>query len=185
MTVRIGFLIIALAAGLLAIALPLLLKWLERRTGFAYRRSELSTIVASDTGVVPPFLLRDPALGIRGKPDYVLELGVGRQRRLVPVEVKPTRRSTRLYHTDRVQLGAYLIGLRGSVGDRAASFGYVRYSSDTFQVALTSELENEVRRIVEAIRRGRESATMRRNHASAARCIACGIRSNCNESLAR
>ena len=180
-SVRVVLVAVAVLAGLLAVAILVFAARARRRTGFMTARPGEGVIVASDTGLLAPMLLRDHVLGIRGVPDYILE---DKDRRLLPVEVKPTRRSTRLYDSDRVQLGAYLMALRSMAGERAASFGYVRYASGTFQVDLTSDLEREVRRIVDAIRSGRHLALMRRDHSSAARCAACAVRVHCNQSLA-
>lgn len=179
-SVRLVLALVAVLAALLAVAIVVFAARARRRTGFEFAGPGEGGIVASDTGVCAPILLRDPVLGIRGKPDYILE---DRERRLLPVEVKPTRRSARLYDSDRVQLGAYLIALRGAVGNRAAPFGFVRYASRTFDVALTSKLERAVRGIVEAIRVGRRMPSITRNHNSAARCAQCAVRAHCDESL--
>ena len=180
-SVRLVLALVAVLAALLAIAVAVFAARARRRTGFVVARPGEGGIVASDTGVLAPILLRDPVLGIRGKPDYLLEES---DRRLVPLEVKPTRRSRRLHESDRVQLGAYLVALRGAVGNRAAPVGYVRYASQTFRVVLTRKLEREVRRIVEAIRSGRRLPAIHRSHSSAARCAACAVRVHCEESLA-
>lgn len=179
-SVRIVLALVGILAVLASVAILVFAARARRRTGFVAVSSGTGVIIASDTGVLTPMLLRDPVLGIRGKPDYILE---DRDRRLLPIEVKPTRRSTRLYDSDRVQVGAYLIALRSTVGNRAAPFGYVRYASRSFQVALTSELEDEVRRIVEAIRAGRRHVPISRDHNIAAKCKACPVRAHCDESL--
>src|SRR5205085_10635470 len=98
-------------------------------------------VVAADTSVRPPVLLRDPTLGIVGVPDYVTELDLDGERMLAPVEIKPKRRSSKLYESDRLQLGVYLLGLRAVAGERAAPVGYVRYQSANFAVRLTRDLE--------------------------------------------
>lgn len=179
-SVRILLALVAILATLLAVAILVFAARVRRRAGFVVAGPEEGGIIASDTGVLAPMLLRDPILGIRGVPDYILEDG---DRRLLPVEVKPGRRSTRLYDSDRVQLAAYLIALRSEVGNRAAPFGFVRYASRTFDVFLTSELEQEVRRIVYAIRLGRRLPKIARNHSMAARCAQCAVRVHCDESL--
>lgn len=179
-SIRLVLALVAVLAALLAIAVVVFAARARRRTGFVVAGPGEGAIVASDTGAVAPILFRDPVLGIRGKPDYILEESDGR---LLPVEVKPTRRSARLYESDRIQLAAYLIALRSNVGSRAAPFGYVRYASRTFEVALTSELEREVRAIVDAIRMGRRLPMLRRDHRSSARCAACAVRVHCDESL--
>jgi len=60
-------------------------------------------------------LVREPTLGLRGRPDYVVEYGAPNERRLYPLEVKPTRRSQRVYEIDEMQVGAYPVALRGTL----------------------------------------------------------------------
>ena len=174
-----------LLAGIAALgALALLILWRYRRgTRFRTPAGDAITIVASDTGVVPAMVLRDPSLGLRGKPDYVLEQNVDDRRALVPLELKPTRRARRVYESDAVQVGAYVLLLRAVYGDRAARFGYLRYSTGTFRVELTPELDHSVRGIVAAIRAAREAAVVHRSHAVPARCANCAMRPHCDESL--
>lgn len=185
MSIRIVLALVSVLAALLALAIVLVAARARRRTRFTMLRSGEGKVVASDTGVLAPVLLRDSVLGIRGVPDYIVEMVLDGHRRLVPVEVKPTRRSKRLYDSDRVQVGAYLLGLRATVGDRAAHVGYVRYSSESFPVVLTPELEADVRQIVAAIRLSRDSLSIHRSHGSRARCRGCAVRMHCDESLVR
>lgn len=178
-------LLLAIAAVIAAFAgLGLLILWRRRRsTGFRAGFGEATAIVASDTGVASAIVLRDPRLGLRGKPDYLLEQVVGNRRALVPLELKPTRRERRLYESDEVQVGAYLMLLRAVYPDRAAQAGYVRYSTGTFRVELTSELERRVRAIVARIRAGREASAVHRSHTIPARCANCAMRPHCDETL--
>ena len=166
-------------------AVALLILWRHgRTTGFRTALGGGGTaIVASDTGVVPAIVLRDPGLGLRGKPDYVLEQEFENRRALVPLELKPARRGRRVYESDAVQVGAYVLLLRAVYGERAAPFGYVRYSTGTFRIELTSELERRVRGIVAAIRGSRQAAVIHRSHAVPARCANCAMRPHCDESL--
>ena len=180
---RLLILLLASAAALVAVAIPVVLAAIRRRTGFAFGGSARTVVIASDVGTERSVLLRDPALGIRGKPDYLLESEVGGRKFLVPLEVKPTRRSRRLYDSDRVQIGAYLLALRGTFPDRASEAGYVRYADQTFGVRLTPELEREVERIAAAVRRGRLAHVLHRSHDIPARCRACPVRLQCDEAL--
>jgi CRISPR/Cas system-associated exonuclease Cas4 (RecB family) len=143
----------------------------------------LTRVVASDTGLLPPALLVDPVLGLRGKPDYFLEERTDAGRRLTPLEVKPTRRSSHLYESDALQLGAYLVASRAMFGHNASAAGYVHYANHSFRVELTRELEGSVRRAVEAIRDGRGARVARRSHAVPGRCRACAMRPHCDEKL--
>ena len=162
----------------------LLILWRHRRvTGFVTGPGDGTRIVASDTGVVPAIVLRDPGLGLRGKPDYVVEQTIDGRRVLVALELKPTRRARRVYESDAVQVGAYMLLLRAMYGERAAGFGYVRYSTGTIRIELTSELERRVRGIVSAIRDARQASVVHRSHAVPARCGNCAMRPHCHESL--
>ena len=177
--------VIAVVAVVAVALLQIMAASLQRRTGFSAADNPGSGIAASDTGAAPAILLRDPSLGLRGKPDYLLRSRIDGHERLVPVEVKPTRRSRRLYDSDRVQLGAYLLALRSTAGEEAAAFGVVRYATESFHVELTAALEADVRSIVLAIRAGRALSRVHRSHDSVARCRSCAVRHACDESLAR
>jgi CRISPR-associated exonuclease Cas4 len=173
-------------AGVIAAlgGLGFLILWRHgRATGFRTPLGGGTAIVASDTGVVPALVLRDPSMGLRGKPDYVLEQEVEDRRALVPLELKPARRGGRVYESDAVQVGAYVLLLRAVYGDRAARFGYVRYSAGTFRIELTADLERRVRGIVAAIRSARQAAVIHRSHAVPAKCANCAMRPHCDESL--
>jgi CRISPR/Cas system-associated exonuclease Cas4 (RecB family) len=166
-----------------AISISFVLARLRRRTGFAFTATGRSAVIASDVGTERSIILRDPIHGIRGKPDYLIESEVGGRRVLVPLEVKPTRRSRTLYDSDRVQIGAYLMALRGTFPDRASDVGYVRYADHTFVVRLTPELAQEVERIAAAVRRGRRAVVLRRSHNISGRCRACPMRYECADAL--
>ena len=180
---RLLIILLAIAAALVAVSIPVVVAMLRRRTGFAFSANAQSAVIASDVGAQLSILLRDPILGICGKPDYLIESNVGGRRLLVPLEVKPTRRSRRLYDSDRVQVGAYLLALRGTFPDRASALGYVRYAEQTFAVRLTPELEREIVRITAAVRQGRRAHVLHRSHNISARCRACPMRQHCDEAL--
>jgi CRISPR/Cas system-associated exonuclease Cas4 (RecB family) len=182
MTVRVALILIAVLAAACAIAMPLVLRRARTLTGFDSGRG--LRILASDVGVGSAMTIRDPRHGLVGRPDYVLESEEADGRRLVPLELKPRRRSSRLYDSDRLQLGVYLVALRGAFGARAAGFGYVRYTDRQFRVELTPSLEKEVLAVADRIRAARTSPVVHRSHASAARCRACSVRDHCDESLA-
>lgn len=180
---RLLIVLLGVAAALAAVTIPVVLAMLRRRTGFSFAANAQSVVIASDVGAQRSILLRDPVLGICGKPDYLLESEVGGRRLLVPLEVKPTRHSRRLYDSDRVQIGAYLLALRGTFPDRASDVGYVRYAEQTFSVRLTRELEREVERTAAAVREGRHARVLHRSHSIRARCRACPVRQVCDEAL--
>ena len=114
------YVVVGLAAGALlgALAVYLALRWYRERTGFA--AGGTGRVVASDTGVEASILLRDPQLGLRGRPDYLLEFEVAGHPLFVPLELKPGRRTRRVYESDALQVAAYLIALRATAKDAAA-----------------------------------------------------------------
>lgn len=157
--------------------------WLRRRADEVLPGLSDARIVASDTGVVPPQVLRDSRLGLYGKPDYLLAQGTGDERRLIPMELKPRRKATRLYESDEIQLGVYLLTTRATYGQQAAGFGFVRYAATTFRVELTAALERRIVEVATAIRVGRHAPVVHRSHEVPARCAGCAMRQNCSESL--
>jgi hypothetical protein len=165
-----------------AIALVIALRTARATDGAAAIRPGLR-VIASDTGAAPSMLVTDPALGLRGRPDYLLEEIVGHSRVVVPLEVKPTHQSERLYESDEIQLAAYLIASRATFGSNAADFGYVQYASKSFRVRLTDRMERRVRDIISGIRDGRQQQRLHRSHGIPARCRRCAMRARCDEAL--
>lgn len=183
-TLRLALFAGAALAGMLGIIGFAAIRRYERATGFSPGdNARCATVVGSDTGVARVMSVREPTLGLRGRPDYVFAEGAPNELRLTPIEVKPTRRSRRLYESDELQLGAYLVALRGTAGPHAASAGYVRYASNTFRVDLTPDLERRVRETVASVRRGRLAGVVHRSHSVPARCSACPVRQHCDERL--
>ena len=181
---RLGLLLAGFIAAALGVVGLTLVRRAERQTGFSLTSTATSVnVIGSDTGAAPGMLVREPTLGLRGRPDYVLEYGAPNERRLYPLEVKPTRRSQRVYESDELQVGAYLIALRGAVGARAGSTGYVRYAAGTFRIDLSPDLERRVRDTVALIRRGRRALVVHRSHSIRARCAGCPVRDHCDERL--
>lgn len=174
----------AVAALFMAAGVSLVIARRGKRTAIDVGASNRLTVLDTDTGGAGLVTLRDAVLGLRGKPDYILEsVTEGRRRLLVPLEVKPTRRSSRLYETDRIQIGGYLLALRATFPQNASRLGYVRYAERTFDVVLTPDLETEIERLVRLIRRGRFAAELHRSHSIPARCRACPMRASCGEAL--
>ena len=179
------FVLVVVTLGVVSVCVVILTLLGRRRRRLIPAFPELGSVqvIASDTGAIPSRLLSDARLGLYGKPDYLVTEGTGSHQLVVPIELKPGRRATRLYESDEVQLGVYLMLTRAVFGDRAADFGFVRYASDTFRVELTTRLERRIAEVAAAIRAGRQASTVHRSHDVRARCAGCAMRPNCDESL--
>lgn len=140
-------------------------------------------VIASDTGQHRVKLIEDPKHKIRGKPDYIQIERVGLRKKIVPVELKPSRKSETLYEGDAMQVIAYLILLKKQYGRRVANFGRVKYANKTFVVEYTPEAVRRCLEIVERIREARRLPCVERNHNSPRRCLACSVREACNQRL--
>lgn len=138
-------------------------------------------VVSSDVGPEPSQTLVEPVLRLRGRPDYLVREAAG----MVPIEIKPTRRATSLYESDRTQLGTYLLLVRATYPDVFAGYGRVRYAEAAFEVPLTTDLAARVIAIANAIRRAREVPPpgVHRSHDIPAKCRACAVRTVCGEAL--
>lgn len=156
---------------------------IARRTGL----SSVTQVVASDmdgaaerdsTGV-----LFEPRYKMYGRPDYVLRVRTWRGRRVVPVEVKPTRRARHPYDSDVMELVTYLLLVRATYPTQCAGYGLLRYADTTFRVRLTPELEQRCIGYARLVLQARDETTVHRNHRVAARCGGCGVRTACDEAL--
>ena len=157
--------------------------WLQRRSGLPRAR-----VVATDTGAGRP--LTEPLFsrqyGLAGRPDYVIE----ERGRIIPVEVKPSRRSPQPQPSDVLQLLAYCLLVEETW--QRPPYGLLRYATGTFRIdytpaarALLLDRIAEVR----TARTGRDPAArsaqgLPRSHDDPARCAACGFRAQCDQSLA-
>jgi len=88
---RLVLLLAADVAAVLGVVGLVLVRRAEQRTGLSLTSTATSVnVIGSDTGAAPGMLVREPTLGLRGRPDYVVEYGAPNERRLYPLEVKPT-----------------------------------------------------------------------------------------------
>lgn len=125
----------------------------------------------------PP--LYSPRYRLTGRPDYLIRRG----KVIFPVEVK-TASAPRYPHRSHVmQLMAYCLLVEEAFGLRPP-YGWIRYRDRTFQVEYTPELQEELLRVLAAMRRDLERGEAHRQHNAPARCRACGFRTICEESLA-
>jgi CRISPR-associated exonuclease Cas4 len=114
-----------------------------------------------------------------GKPDYVIRRG----RQVIPIEVKSSsapgdgpRRSHLL------QLAAYCLLIQEHYHQRPKT-GIVKYADRSFEVDYTPELESHLLDVLDAMRNDLANGLAHRSHAEPARCLRCGVRSACSESL--
>jgi len=122
--------------------------------------------------------LYDSALGLTGKPDYLIK----KKDVLIPVEVKSTWAPSHPYDSHILQLAAYCL-LTASTSDKRPPYGLLRYRNRTFKIAYTEELEEEVINLVHEIRSAKNLAVLDRSHTQANRCARCGYRSICIQRL--
>lgn len=137
-------------------------------------------IIYTDTGSWGPVEkpLYDPALGLTGKPDYLVD----QEGDLIPVEVKSTRASAAAYDTHIFQLAAYCLLVESAYGKRPP-FGILKYANRSFAIDYTPELENSLLDLIEEMREQERRRTVSRSHDQPQRCTPCGYRSVCDQRL--
>ena len=120
--------------------------------------------------------LYDGALGLTGKPDYLVE----KNGRYIPVEVKSGRAPQVPYDAHIYQLASYCLLVEKSMGSRPP-YGIIHYEDRDFAVDYTHELENAVLDILADMRRDERRIEVARSHENAARCVKCGFRNVCEQ----
>jgi CRISPR-associated exonuclease Cas4 len=161
--------LLLLAATVAAVASALL----YRRFGLGGR------VRASDAGVARQArILRSARLGLAGKPDYLVE----EEGRVVPVELKPSRRSATPWLRDVVQLAAYC-ALLEEIEPRFAGYGYLRYADRTFRIDFTESLRAELLRTLADLREDLLAAEVAPNHSDPRRCARCSLVVRCGQAV--
>ncbi|HEY3313288.1 MAG TPA: Dna2/Cas4 domain-containing protein [Anaerolineales bacterium] len=127
--------------------------------------------------------LYDGALGLTGKPDYLVQ----QNGRYIPVEVKSGRAPQAPYDAHIYQLASYCLLVEKTMGSRPP-YGIIHYEDRDFAVDYTLELENAVLDILADMRRNEQSSISRhvevaRSHEIPARCAKCGFRNVCDQKL--
>ncbi len=137
-------------------------------------------VLYSDTGVERRLEqpLMDEALGLIGRPDYLVQNADG----LVPVEVKSGRTPRQPYPSHIYQLAAYCLLVARNFRQRP-SYGIIRYPQRSFRVEFSTALEAQVLSLLAAMRQGLAHGELHRSHNMAARCAACGYRQVCTERI--
>jgi CRISPR-associated exonuclease Cas4 len=166
-----------LAGLLLFLAIGLL--WLAARQR---RASGLPAgrVVAADMGswrrLEKP--LYDPATGLAGKPDYILEQNGA----FIPVEVKSTWAPAQPYDGHLFQLAAYCLLLERN-GRPRPPYGILHYRNRTFAIDYTAVLEEHLLNLLDAIHTQQRHGEADRSHEQPTRCARCGYRQACDQRL--
>lgn len=165
--------------GVALLAIALVFFWLSSRT----RRSAGlpgGRVIYTDTRTWGPVEkpLYDRALGLTGKPDYLVE----KNGQIIPVEVKSGRAPDAPYDSHIYQLAAYCILVERELGSRPP-YGIIHYEDRDFAVDYTHDLENAVLDILAEMRRDERREEVNRSHVIPARCAKCGYRNVCEEKL--
>lgn len=123
--------------------------------------------------------LFDNALGLTGKPDYLVETNGT----IIPVEVKSGRTPEAPYDSHIFQVAAYCLLVERTFGKRPP-YGIIHYPGRDFAVDYTPALESALLDELAEMRRDEMRTNVGRSHEDAARCRKCGFRKVCDQSLA-
>ncbi len=120
-----------------------------------------------------------PALGLTGKPDYLIE----KKGTIIPVEVKSGRAPEAPYDSHIFQLASYCLLVEKTYGLRPP-YGIIHYENRDFAVDYTRELESALIELLADMREDDLRGEVNRSHNQPARCKACGFRDVCDQRLA-
>ena len=139
-------------------------------------------VVYEDVSGLARQALYSRALGLAGKPDYLLRDPQGN---LIPVEVKSgaAPRGGRPYKSHLLQLAAYFVLVEDAL-DGAVPYGLIRYRNRTCQITNTMALRAELLETVRQMRRLLARNQAHRNHDQPQRCARCSMAHACDERLA-
>jgi len=119
------------------------------------------------------------ALGLTGKPDYLIE----KNGQIIPVEVKSGHAPESPYDSHIFQLASYCLLVEKNYGKRPP-YGIIHYENRDFAVDYTRELESALMDLLAEMRQDELKREVDRSHNQAARCKGCGYRNVCDQSLA-
>ena len=119
-----------------------------------------------------------PALGLTGKPDYLIE----QNGQIIPVEVKSGRAPAAPYDSHVYQLASYCLLVEKTYGKRPL-YGIIHYNDRDFAIDYTQELEASLLDLLTEMKRDEHKKEVPRSHEQASRCARCGFRNVCDQSL--
>jgi CRISPR-associated exonuclease Cas4 len=123
-------------------------------------------------------MLTDPATGLNGRPDFLLQTSEG----LVPVEVKTSRTPPHPYASHRLQVACYLRLLE--VAGQRPAYGMLRYPEGVFRIEWDAALRADLDATLERLRAAQAAGRADRDHEHPGRCRGCARRSLCDQRLA-
>lgn len=119
------------------------------------------------------------ALGLTGKPDYLIE----KNGQIIPVEVKSGKAPEAPYDSHIFQLASYCLLVEKNYGKRPP-YGIVHYEDKDFSIRYTKELETALIELIADMRQDDFKKEVERSHNQLSRCKRCGYQNRCEESLA-
>ena len=123
--------------------------------------------------------LFNAALGLTGKPDYLIQ----QNGQIIPVEVKSGRAPEAPYDSHIYQLASYCLLLEKTYGKRPP-YGIIHYEGRDFAVDYTRELEASLLDLLAEMKRDEAKKEVPRSHEQASRCKRCGFRDVCDQKVA-
>lgn len=118
------------------------------------------------------------ALGLTGKPDYLIE----KNGQVIPVEVKSGRAPEAPYDSHIYQLASYCLLVEKTYGSRP-SYGIIHYENRDFAIEYTHELESSLIELLADMRVDEAKKDVARSHEQPSRCKRCGFRNACDQRL--
>lgn len=132
-------------------------------------------------GVLQERPLRSEALGLVGRPDYLIETDGG----VVPVEAKSAAapHGGRPHDSHVAQLAAYCLLVEDVLG-ASVPYGLIKYRDRDVRVEYTHELRERALALIEEMDEAAHANEVHRSHEDPRRCAGCSLRDVCTESLA-
>lgn len=119
------------------------------------------------------------ALGLTGKPDYLIE----KDGQIIPVEVKSGRAPDAPYDSHIYQLASYCLLVEKTYNKRPP-YGIIHYEGRDFAVEYTRELEQSLLELLTEMKRDEFRKEIARSHDQPSRCRRCGYKSGCDQAMA-
>lgn len=119
------------------------------------------------------------ALGLTGKPDYLIE----KDGQIIPVEVKSGRAPSAPYDSHIYQLASYCLLVEKTYNKRPP-YGIIHYEGRDFAVDYTRELESSLLDLLAEMKRDERRKEVARSHEQVSRCKRCGFRDVCDQKIA-